>query len=179
MLIAPDEEITSWRLSPSGLMRARHFSESKVLSNVSAIWSSAERKAVETAQCLSNRSALKIQIDPRLGENDRSATGFLPPEDFERAADAFFADPDQSINGWERALDAQKRITSALRDITTTHPGGDLAIVSHGAVGTLLWCHLMGFPISRAYDQHSQGHYWTAPLSDLRPRSSWRSIGSF
>ena len=32
-----------------------------------------------------------------LGENDRSATGYLPKAEFEAMADAFFARPDESV----------------------------------------------------------------------------------
>lgn len=40
-------------------------------------------------------------VQPR--ENDRSSTGFLPPEEFEVVADAFFAQPGVSVRGWETA----------------------------------------------------------------------------
>jgi hypothetical protein len=43
-------------------------------------------------------------------ENDRSATGFLPPDEFETVANRLFAEPLVSIRGWERAIDAQLRI---------------------------------------------------------------------
>jgi hypothetical protein len=55
-----------------------------------------------------------------LGENDRSATGFLPPEEFERVADEFFGSPEKSARGWERAGDAQVRIVRAVEGIAQT-----------------------------------------------------------
>lgn len=86
----------------------------------------------------------------RRSENDLSATGFLPPRKFERVADAFFAEPTVSVRGWERALDAQRRIVAEVQAIDgsdTTR--GTVAIVSHGAVGALLspW---------RAIDHHGR-----------------------
>ena len=50
-------------------------------------------------------------------ENDRSATGFLEPSEFERVADEFFARPTVSIGGWERAIDAQKRIVGEVEAV--------------------------------------------------------------
>lgn len=50
--------------------------------------------------------ALPLGIDPLLGENDRSATGYLPHEEFEAAANAFFEQPDASFCGWETAVEA-------------------------------------------------------------------------
>jgi hypothetical protein len=40
-----------------------------------------------------------VTILHELGENDRSATGFLEPDVFETTADRFFAEPDRSIDG--------------------------------------------------------------------------------
>ena len=74
---------------------------------------------------------------------------------------------------WETAADAQRRIRRTVSEIIRAHGTGDLAIVTHGAVGTLLWCELSGNPIDRQYDQSSQGHYWQASLTTLRPFSTW------
>jgi hypothetical protein len=45
----------------------------------------------------------RLGVAPRilheLGENDRSATGFLEPDVFDATADRFFAEPDRSIDG--------------------------------------------------------------------------------
>jgi len=49
-----------------------------------------------------------------LGENDRSATGFLARDEFEATVNAFFAYPQDSIRGWEPAVDAQARIVRAI-----------------------------------------------------------------
>lgn len=166
--------ITEWALSAVGRDRAARLARSETLSDVTAIWASGERKALQTATYLSKRLGLPVKADARLGENDRTATGFLPPEVFETAADAFFAYPNTSFRGWERAIDAQTRIHRAVTDIIARHTDGDLAIVSHGAVGTLLFCALKGVPISRDHDQPGQGHFWSASLTDLVPRHHWR-----
>jgi broad specificity phosphatase PhoE len=119
---------------------------------------------------------LGIGVEPDLGENDRSATGYLPPDEFERTADAFFARPEESCRGWERAIDAQRQIREAVERILLRHGNGDAAIVAHGAVGTLLLCSCLGMRIDRAADQPFQGHYWAAGLPELRVRHGWRPI---
>ncbi|QTK79895.1 Phosphoglycerate Mutase [Agrobacterium tumefaciens] len=91
-------------------------------------------------------------------ENDRSATGFLPPTEFEKAADWSFAHPEESYQGWERAIDAQARIVGAVRAVLDRHDGQQpIAFVGHGGVGTLLKCHIEGRGISRAEDQPPGG----------------------
>lgn len=176
VIVDPLVPIERWRLSEAGVRRMQAFAEDPVTADVTAIWSSAETKALEAAAILAARLGLSVEVDQRLGENDRSATGFLPPDEFERAADAFFAEPTKSFRGWERAVDAQQRVVTAVTSVLEAHKGGDLAIVAHGGVGALLLCALLGRPISRDMDQPSQGHYWVARLPDLRVEHSWRPI---
>ncbi|WP_282061667.1 histidine phosphatase family protein [Roseobacter litoralis] len=165
--------VTDWELSETGCARAEGFARSTLLANVTSIWASEERKAQQTADYIARQTGVPLQTDSNLGENDRTATGFLPPPEFEAAADEFFSNPGTAFRGWETARAAQGRIENAVRGIAAHHETGDLAIVSHGAVGTLLYCAFTGLPINRAYDQPSQGHYWTADLSDLKPRHHW------
>jgi broad specificity phosphatase PhoE len=176
VVVDPGKDITDWGLSAQGRNRAKTFAAQPVLQKVSHLWSSAERKAKETADILAAPRGLTVKCNADLGENDRSATGFLPPEQFQAAADAFFAHPDDSMRGWETARDAQARIARAVCAIVKAHDGEDLVIVSHGAVGTLLWCHLTGHPIDRRHDQPGQGHYWWADLDILMPQSGWQPI---
>lgn len=176
VVVAPEVPIPDWGLSDLGRNRAGEFAGSDVMASVGAIWSSTERKARETSAILAKPRGLEVRTDARLGENDRSATGFLPPPEFEAAADAFFAEPEVSFRGWETAVAARTRIVGAVTSIVAGHVEKDLVIVTHGAVGTLLWCHLSGERIDRRFDQPGQGHFWCADLVRLRPLSGWRSI---
>lgn len=155
------------------------FNEIGPIGNVTAIYSSAERKAREGASILSEHVGTMPHVIEPLHENDRSATGFLPPDEFERVADAFFARPYESVRGWERANDAQARIVAAVETLLNTdRTSGDLAIVAHGAVGALLLCHLMGTAIDRMHDQPANGggNYFAFAREDLRLLHGWRAI---
>ena len=121
---------------------------------------------------LGRRLGLGPQILHELGENDRSATGFLEPDVFKATADRFFAEPQRSIEGWEPAAAAQARIVAAL----AASPPGDVAIVAHGGVGTLLQCALRGVPITRALDQAGQGHWFAFERATRRVPHGWRSL---
>ena len=89
--IDPAVPVPRWRLSDRGVARMRAFVASDVVAGVSAVWASTETKAIEAAGLLAARHGLPVQVREDLGENDRSATGFVPPDPFERLADAFFA----------------------------------------------------------------------------------------
>jgi broad specificity phosphatase PhoE len=122
------------------------------------VFASDERKAVELADIITARWGSAVITDPAMGENDRSATGFLPPDKFEATADRFFAEPLMSVDGWERAIDVQRRIVGAVgKAMERARPGQAVVFCGHGAVGTLLKCHLGGWAIARTEDQSRMG----------------------
>ncbi len=151
VLIDPAVPVPDWPLSPRGRARMRAALAAPWVPGIRAIHCSTERKAVDGAQILAGHLGLGFTAHPDLGENDRSATGFLPREEFEATADLFFAHPEASIRGWERAVDAQARIVAAVDRLIATP--GDIAIVAHGGVGALLLCALLGEGISRVRGQ--------------------------
>ena len=108
-------------------------------------------------------------------ENDRSATGYLPRKEFEDVADCFFSEPTQSVRGWERAIDAQRRIVAEVEATLANAQTGDVLYVGHGGVGTLLRCWLAGMPIDRKHDQPGGkgGCLFSFSLLDRNPISSW------
>lgn len=171
--------VPRWPLSELGRARIRKGLQQPWTKDVTAIYSSSEQKAVDGARILAEHLLLEFTQVDALGENDRSATGFLPPEEFERVADQFFAMPDVSVRGWERALDAQSRIVRAVEDLVAADPtSGLIAIVSHGAVGTLLYCHLSGKKIDRRWDQPANGggNYFRFTLAPRTAYSWWLPI---
>ncbi|NKC30655.1 histidine phosphatase family protein [Falsiroseomonas selenitidurans] len=157
VVIDPSVPIGQWGLSPRGLARGRAMLAHPWVAGVASVFSSAERKALDLAALLAGHRGLAVAEHPALGENDRSATGYLPKTEFEATADAFFARPTDSVRGWERAVDAQARIVAALRAVEAAAPPGEVAVVAHGGVGALLLCHLKAVPISRAEDQPGEG----------------------
>jgi len=148
-----------WGLSAEGRQRAEAFAERDVVPEGAMIFSSRETKAMQLADILAERARSLVLSDHLMGENDRSATGFLPPHLFEETADRFFAEPEVSTSGWERAVDAQRRIVGTITTAMASVPPGMPAVFcGHGAVGTLLKCHVGGRPIARSEDQSRHAH---------------------
>jgi broad specificity phosphatase PhoE len=178
VIIEPAMPVTDWPLSPLGLQRMHLALRQPWLAGVRAIFSSAERKARDAAALMADYLGLSTCIIETLGENDRSATGYLPKAEFDAVADTFFAYPQESVRGWERAVDAQRRIIGAVDRAIARSVGGDVAIVSHGGVGALLLCHLKGLPISRGEDQPGAGggHVYAFDAASRRLLSGWRRI---
>lgn len=177
--IDPAVPVPQWPLSERGRARMRSGLQQPWVRAISAIYASTERKAQDGADILATHLRLRVQAIEELGENDRSATGFLPSPAFEAMADAFFAQPNESVRGWERAIDAQARIVRAVQRLTAKDTtSGLIAIVSHGAVGTLLYCHLAGVAIARQWDQppNRGGNYFRFSLAPAAVVHGWQAI---
>ncbi|WFU02161.1 phosphoglycerate mutase family protein [Rhizobium sp. CB3171] len=182
--IDPSVPVPDWGLSDIGAERARLTATRAWARELGLIVSSGERKAIETAEILATASGATIEIIEAMHENDRSATGFLAPPEFEKAADWFFAHPHESFKGWERAIDAQVRIVSQVEAVLSRHDSRTpIAFVGHGGVGTLLKCHLEGKPIARQGDQPpGGGNLFCFDLAkravscDWTPMEDWQGV---
>jgi broad specificity phosphatase PhoE len=177
--IDPAVPVPDWPLSPRGRDRMARIPTFPWAREIRVLRCSTERKAVDGAVILSNALELPFRRLKGLRENDRSATGYLPKAEFEAVADRFFAEPTNSVRGWERAVDARRRIVAAVKRVAASAPGeGPIAIVSHGGVGALLLCHLMHRHISREQDQpgNNGGNYFAFDASTWNLHHGWRSI---
>ena len=180
--IDPAVPVPKWGLNDVGRARAEAVAAKPWVREIRRIISSDETKAIELAGILADVAGVDVEIVEGAHENDRSATGFLPPPEFEKAADWFFAHPTESFHGWERAADAQARIVSVVNTILAGHDlTQPIAFVGHGGVGTLLRCHLAGLPIARDKDQppNGGGNVHAFRLRDLAPLSGWVPMEDF
>src|SRR5262249_18510436 len=163
VVINPSVPVPQWPLSARGLARMRLLRRQPWVAEITAVYCSTEQKAIDSAALLAAHLGLPVSHVADLGENDRSATGYLPATEFERVVDQFFAHPTVSIRGWEPAVVAQQRIVRAVTAIIAQDgSAGAGAIVAHGGVGTLLLCALAGYAIDRRYEETGTGggHYY-------------------
>ncbi|WP_024880390.1 histidine phosphatase family protein [Methylosinus sp. LW3] len=181
VMIDPAIPVPDWQLSERGWSRIKSFCARPELSTVSDVFTSSERKATDCAEALKAERRLEFKIEARLGENDRSSTGYVEPPRFWEIVARFFDSPHESVLGWERAIDAQTRIREAVADcVASREGGGDICIFSHGGVGTLLLCDLMGEPISRKRGQPISGGgcYFAFEAEKRTLIHGWQDIAS-
>ncbi len=171
--------VPDWGLSKKGKQRHKLFNSNTETKNITAVYSSYEQKAIDGGLILSNHLGIELKKIESLKENDRSSTGFLFEEEFQTTVNNFFANPNESIRGWEKAIDAQNRIVSAIKYIISNDKSsGDIAVVAHGGVGTLLFCFLASKKISRQYDQpqNGGGHFFTFYKDNFKIIHDWQDI---
>jgi broad specificity phosphatase PhoE len=155
--------VARWPLSERGRARMQAMLMLPWVSEIAAIFSSTERKAIDGASILAEHCRLPFQALPELGENDRTSTGYLRAAEFQETADRFFAQPTESVHGWERAIDAQTRVVKTVCGLAESTLGdAPIAVIGHGAVGALLLCHFKQIAISRSEEQPggNGGHYF-------------------
>ncbi|MEI5681536.1 MULTISPECIES: histidine phosphatase family protein [unclassified Mesorhizobium] len=179
VVIDPEVPVPQWGLSSRGHERLQAFCARPFLNSVTDVFVSDERKALDCAETLKSLRNLEFRINPRLGENDRTSTGYVAPPRFWEIVAEFFAHPDASVLGWETAADAQRRVKAAVTECIRDREGkGDVVIFSHGGVGTLLLCDLLGEPISQNRGQPISGGgcYFAFDADTLSVIHAWQDI---
>lgn len=189
VVINPHVPVPEWDLSDVGRERTHRMLQQPWVTTVTRVVSSGEGKARQTAAVLADHLGLTVEIRPDTGEVDRSSTGYVPDERHTELANQLFAQPEQSADGWERAIDAQQRMVTATIDLVAapdrpdglppTGEDGDrptTVLIGHGGVGTLLYCHLAGLEIARHHDQDHPGHYWTFDRRTATMVHHWKAI---
>ena len=122
VVIDPATPVAQWPLSQRERMRMLKMLENQWISRVGAIYCSTEQKAMDGAAIISEVLGISYTTIPELGENDRSATGYLSEPEFDAVVDEFFRRPGDSVRGWELAVDAQRRIIAGTKAVLRAKP---------------------------------------------------------
>jgi len=144
-----------WPLAPEGVKQAEALAPRLAPYRPSIIFSSYERKAVQTAEVIARALDLPYVLWPGLHEHDRTAIPYYDRDTFLELVHRFFEQPDALVFGHETATRALTRFQTALHDLMSAYPQRTVGVVSHGTVLTLL----------------------LAPLSGIDPFTLWDRLG--
>jgi len=178
VVIDPAVPVPRWPLSAKGRARMEAFATALAGREVAEVWSSDEQKAMDGAAILAEGLGAPRRIAPALGENGRESTGYIAPPEFWEVVEQFFARPDESVRGWEKARDAQARIIGAVTQVDRAADRGVVLIVSHGGVGALLTAHLQKVEIGQEDrpPNPSGGCYLVLDRAPLALSRGWREM---
>ncbi|KAA0591883.1 putative phosphoglycerate mutase [Azospirillum lipoferum] len=142
------------RLSAQGRAEADALADRLSSQRLIAVLSSPLERAIETATPIAERQGLPLTIEPALNELDLGAWSG-------RRFEELHGDPAWDL--WNRArshgrptpgetpgesmAEAQTRIAALLDRLRRAHPGGRLALVSHGDIIKAALAHAMGLPL--------------------------------
>ena len=133
-------------LSETGHEQARRMANWLDSHNIHHLYASPMRRAMETAQPLSEQKQLDIQIREGVAEYDRKAKEYIPVEkikelDYERWK-SMMADGGADVD-FPPFFD---EVVSTITDVVSQHRGESVAIVCHGGVINAWAAHVLGLP---------------------------------
>lgn len=162
-----------WGLSERGFEQAKILVDMPFWKGVDVIYSSIEPKATQVAQLASLKYNLPWYQDKNLGEADRTATPFLPVEEYMAAVSQAYLNPDANIKGWESHHQMMKRNAVALEKIKIDNLGKTIVIVGHGGAGTTVKCTIKGVEPSFDEDPKQTGCIFIADLDTNKIVQGW------
>lgn len=146
----------------------------------SHIYSSGLRRAQETATAFAG--ATPVTTLPAL--NERSFGKFEGIFEDQRDA-ALFAEfgkrgnvLDDALDGGESLQSQADRVKAAVRQITSRHTSGSIAIVAHGGVNPLVLAALLDIPVAEAVARIKQANdeVYLVRLRSGQPPSVWKQV---
>jgi broad specificity phosphatase PhoE len=160
----PHVATDAWQLSARGLQQAAELTKAPFWAEVDRVVVSSERKTWLTVADVVRERKLPVWVDCRFDELRRS--GWI--EDYAAQVAKVFAQPTQSVIGWEPAISAQRRAELGLADLQRRFWGETLALVGHGISLSLVRAGLLG--LSRVdHEVWQRLSFGTCALASLAP----------
>jgi broad specificity phosphatase PhoE len=139
--MAPGVPAAEWDLDPAAYDDVWVLRASGRLPERAAWFSSAEPKAIQTAQLLTDA---QVGVLPELGEHVRSGAWI---DDFAGTVRRAFERPDRpAAEGWEPLDACRARVVPAVRRVLEVHGSDDVVLVGHGTAWTVVVADLTGLP---------------------------------
>lgn len=140
-------------VSATGERQLAHLRERFAAVALDAVYTSPLSRAAQTAAAVSG-GRLPLVTLPALMEIDGGAFEGVPfaalPERFPDAYALWDNDPAHfTAPGGESAAQVSARMCDTIREIARRHPGGTVAVVSHGFALRCYCCHALGMPLAR------------------------------
>jgi broad specificity phosphatase PhoE len=130
--VDPAQPAETWPLSEEGRRRCGPLAARLAAHEPTAIVSSTEPKARETAELVGAGLGLEVREDAALRETARRTVPWLEAVEFRRAVRALFERPEEVVFGEESASGALARFSAAVDGLPARS-----VVVSHGTVISL------------------------------------------
>ena len=163
-----------WGLSEKGFDQVKLLMEQTFWPEVDVIYSSIEPKAMQVAKMASEKYGIPWFQEKDLGEADRTATPFLPLEEYMAAIQQAYTSPDENIKGWESHHQMMKRNSVILEKIKIENQGKTIVIVGHGGAGTTVKCYIKGIEPQFSEDPKQTGCIFIADIDTNKIIQDWQ-----
>jgi broad specificity phosphatase PhoE len=124
--------------------------------DISAIYSSPLKRAVDTAQAIAGYHNLEVQIEPALREMEVGELEGVPITELGTNFSSFMVQWRQGegtakLPGGESLIELSDRVWSAVQPMIDNHKRGDVVLVSHYFVIVAIICQALGMPVTQIW----------------------------
>ncbi|MEX2158809.1 MAG: histidine phosphatase family protein [Dehalococcoidia bacterium] len=169
VVVRPETSSRHWHLSPEGRAAAEALAREPYWPSIALVYSSAEVKAIATAQRIAAPHELAIRIERALGEVERPWTNAV----YEDLVRRYLAG--EPVEGWEPRDAALGRVRSCIDAIVTI--GEDAAVVSHGLALTLYVSDLLDLDADASYELWRSIRFPDVAIVDPQARRAEKAFG--
>ena len=157
-------------LSIDGHAQAALFAAYMMSENVDAIYSSPLRRAVQTAEPLSNAIGIDPILVPGIAEWDQHSNEYIPVEELKAANDPRWLEMAKGgFSSDEIPEDFHNRVLEAIEGIIAKHRGDTVVVTCHGGVINDYLSHILGISNSQFfYPNYTSIHRIAASSSGHR-----------
>lgn len=155
--VDPNVDSREWGLAPGAREEAERLARMLPDDIGDTIWTSSEKKAIQTASAIAGVHGLRLEVDERFGEVTRPWTG----GDYRSLARRYLAG--DVPNGWERPDDVIERFRAGVGE------GGSL-IVDHGLAMSLFLGASTGIDVVSFWDALTLPDAWLLDARGLVTR---------
>jgi len=148
-IVSIGSKSTNWPLSATGIEKAHDLAIRISKYNPMLIFTSTERKAIETAKIIAETNQSTIEVNSELNEQKRDNLDVLSNDMFDEGIMKLFNSPKEVAFGMESANQAYERINSAINGIEEGQIEKNICIITHGVVMAL---YLSQYMNNRPYD---------------------------
>ena len=167
-------------LSPEGHDQATRLANYLVSEKIAAIYSSPLKRAVQTAEPLSQLTGLPISLVDEVAEYDRLSNEYIPIEELRAANDERWQ---KLLAGeWQSDSDTlesfRHRVVSSFEQLINQHASQRIVVTCHGGVINQYLAHILGISTERGffYPQYTSIHRVVASQNGLRSVVSLNEI---
>jgi broad specificity phosphatase PhoE len=157
-------------LNRAGIDQALALSARLKGERLSAVYSSALRRAVETAQAIAHEHKLNVCRDERLNEISLGEWEGMQRKEiaarYPQILQMWETDPcsTRPPRG-ESIAELEKRVLAALQEIARAYPGETVCLIGHKMTNGIIRCHYLGLPLNEALrGVLPQGEYEAIPI---------------
>ncbi len=174
------EGIADPELAPAGHEQARHLAEYLAAEAIDALYSSPQRRALQTAEPIALSKGLEITIVDDVAEWDRNSSEYVPIEELKADDDPRWhamLRGEWNMDGGTPA-EFRDQVVTAVESLITAHQGHRIIVCCHGGVINAYLAHVLGLPVTHGffYPGYTSIHRVMAAATGLRSIVSMNEI---